>query len=88
MLLTAVLQAQPSFRASVDLVTVPVTVTGRDGNMFLGELSPSDFRVYEDGVLQTVSVVSHEPRPISLCILLDSSPSMASQSCFGKNWQK
>jgi Ca-activated chloride channel homolog len=77
-LLTAVLQAQPSFRSSVDLVTVPLTVTGRDGLTFFGELSAGDFRVYEDGVLQTVSVVSHEPHPISLCILLDSSPSMAS----------
>lgn len=72
------LQAQPSFRASVDLVSVPLTVSGRDGTTFFGELSAGDFRVFEDGVLQEVSVVSHEPRPISLCILLDSSPSMAS----------
>jgi VWFA-related protein len=77
-MLTATLQAQPSFRSTVDLVTVPVTVTGRDGFGFLGELSAGDFRVFEDGVRQDVTVVSHEPRPISLCILLDSSPSMAS----------
>lgn len=77
-LLAASLQAQPSFRASIDLVTIPVTVTGRDGTAFPGELSAGDFRLYEDGVLQQVTVVSHEPRPISLCILLDSSPSMAS----------
>src|SRR5262245_14589980 len=70
--------AQPSFKASVDLVTVPVTVTGRDGMTFFAELSAGDFRIYEDGVLQQVSVVSHEPRPISICVLLDSSPSMAS----------
>jgi Ca-activated chloride channel family protein len=78
LLLAAVLQAQPSFRAGVDLVTVPLTVTGRDGTAFPGELSAGDFRVFEDGVAQNISVVSHEPRPISLCILLDSSPSMAS----------
>jgi Ca-activated chloride channel homolog len=77
-LLSASPQAQPSFRATVDLVTIPVTVTGRDGTGFLGELSAGDFRVVEDGVAQEISVVSHEPRPISLCILLDSSPSMAS----------
>ena len=77
-LLTAMMQAQPTFRSAVDLVSVPLTVTGRDGTAFLGELSAGDFRVYEDGVLQHVTVVSHEPRSISLCILLDSSPSMAS----------
>jgi VWFA-related protein len=67
---------QPTFRSAVDLVTVPVTVTSTDQGGF-GELGLDDFRVYEDGVLQTVSLVSHDPRPISLCILLDSSPSMA-----------
>ena len=74
----ATLQAQPSFRATVDLVTVPVTVTGRDALGHVGELAAGDFRVFEDGVRQDVTVVSHEPRAISLCILLDSSPSMAS----------
>ena len=72
------LEAQPTFRSAVDLVTVPVTVAGRDSVRPAGELSAADFRIYEDGVLQELAVVSHEPRAISLCILLDSSPSMAS----------
>lgn len=70
--------AQPSFRSAVDIITVPVTVTATDPTRRIGALGPADFRVYEDGILQTVSVVSHQPRPLSLCILLDSSPSMAS----------
>jgi VWFA-related protein len=70
--------AQPSFKTSVDLVTVPVTVTGRDGLAISSELSAGDFRLYEDGVRQEVQAVSHDPRPVSICILLDSSPSMAS----------
>ena len=74
----AVLQAQPAFRSSVDLVTVPVTVTAREEAWRVGELGPADFRVLEDGVPQELSLVSHEPRPLSICILLDSSPSMAS----------
>jgi VWFA-related protein len=74
----ASLEAQPTFRATVDLVTVPVTLTGRDSLRPAGELSAADFRIYEDGVLQQLALVSHEPRAISLCILLDSSPSMAS----------
>ncbi len=76
--MAATLHAQPAFRASVDLVTVPVAVTARDQAWRVGELGPTDFRLFEDGVPQQLSVVSHEPRALSLCILLDSSPSMAS----------
>jgi VWFA-related protein len=73
--LVAGVHAQPTFRSAVDLVTIPVTVAAKDGRV--GELGVRDFRVYEDGVLQDLAVISHEPRPLSLCILLDSSPSMA-----------
>jgi VWFA-related protein len=72
----AVLHAQPTFRSAVNLVTVQVSVSAKDGSR-IGDLGAADFRVYEDGVLQDVAVVSHEPRLLSLCILLDSSPSMA-----------
>ena len=75
---TAILRAQPAFRSSVDLVTVPVTVTARQETWRVGELGPADFRIFEDGVPQELALVSHEPRALSICILLDSSPSMAS----------
>lgn len=78
MALGASLQAQPAFRSRVDLVTVPVAVTARREAWRVGELGPADFRLLEDGVPQELSLVSHEPRALSLCILLDSSPSMAS----------
>jgi VWFA-related protein len=77
-ILTASASAQPLFRTAVDLVTVPVTVTASDPARRVGELGTGDFRVYEDGVLQELAVVSHEPRALSVCVLLDSSPSMAS----------
>ena len=70
--------AQPVFRSTVDLVMVPVTVTAADPLRRVGELGIADFRVYEDGIAQQLTVVSHEPRPLSVCILVDSSPSMAS----------
>ena len=70
--------AQPVFRSAVDLVTVPVTVTAKDTLRRVGELGTADFRIYEDDVLQELTVVSHEPRALSVCILVDSSPSMAS----------
>lgn len=71
-------RGQAIFRSATDLVTVPAIVSGRGDTLDAGELGPSDFRVYEDGVLQHVVLVSREPRPLSVCILLDSSPSMAS----------
>jgi VWFA-related protein len=81
-LLAAVLavqaSAQPLFRSAVDLVTVPVTVTARDAFRRVGELGVADFRIFEDGIPQELTVVSHEPRPLSICIVVDSSPSMAS----------
>jgi Ca-activated chloride channel family protein len=76
--LAATSSAQPVFRSAVDLVTIPVSVTGSDATRAAGELGAADFRIFEDGVRQEIALVSHEPRPISLCILLDSSPSMAS----------
>ena len=77
-LLASAVHAQPLFRSAVDLVTVPVTVSAKDSTRRVGELGVADFRIYEDGVLQELTVVSHEPRPLSVCILVDSSPSMAS----------
>jgi VWFA-related protein len=70
--------AQPVFRSAVDLVTVPVTVAAVDPLRRIGELGLGDFRLFEDGRPQPITVISHEKRPLSLCILLDSSPSMAS----------
>ena len=72
------MQAQPTFRSAVDLVTVPVTVTAKDSTLRVAELTAGDFRVFEDGVRQDVTIASHEPRALSVCVLLDSSPSMAS----------
>jgi Ca-activated chloride channel homolog len=77
-IVAATVDAQPLFRSAVDLVTVPVTVTARDTLVRVGELGTADFRIYEDDVLQELTVVSHEPRALSVCILVDSSPSMAS----------
>lgn len=68
--------AQPAFKGGVNLVTIPAVVTAKDGSP-VGRLGPADFRLWEDGVLQDVAVVNRDPRPLTVCILLDSSPSMA-----------
>lgn len=45
---------KPTFRAATDYVTTDVIVRDASGK-FIPDLTPKDFEVYEDGVLQTVS---------------------------------
>lgn len=64
------------FRSAVDLVNVTVTVTDASGR-FVPGLQAGDFRVYENGELQTITHFSNERVPVSLGITLDTSGSMA-----------
>lgn len=68
---------QPSFRAGVELVTVPVTVTSRDHNTYIDGLTAADFELAENGERQVVTTVTRERRPLSICFIVDSSLSMA-----------
>lgn len=68
---------QPEFKSGVELVTVPVTVTSLDHNTYIEGLTVADFRVTEDGARQTVTTVTRERRPLSICFIVDSSGSMA-----------
>jgi Ca-activated chloride channel family protein len=67
------------FRAAVDLVRLPVVVTGRDGAVVKG-LSQADFSVFEDGQPQEIAYFAAgapgEALPLYLGLLLDSSQSM------------
>src|SRR3954451_2623182 len=53
---TALLRAQerPTFRVKVDMVVLSFQVTDSK-NRYINGLKPSDFRVYEDGILQKVA---------------------------------
>src|SRR4051812_44467994 len=53
---TALLRAQerPTFRVKVDMVVLSFQVTDSK-NRYINGLKPSDFRIYEDGILQKVS---------------------------------
>ena len=55
---------------------MPLTVTHRDRDRSIGELTAADFRVFEDGVEQEVTLLDHARRPVSLTIILDTSLSM------------
>jgi VWFA-related protein len=68
---------QPTFKTGVDLVTVPVSVMTRDHNNFIGDLTPADFQISENGEKQVVTMATRERRPVSLCFVIDSSGSMA-----------
>lgn len=66
--------AQQVFRSSTDLVLLSVTAS-QGAKASLG-LERGDFRVFEDGRQQEISVFERDPRPIALSILMDASGSM------------
>lgn len=68
---------QPVFKSDIDLVTVSVNVTNRSRTQHIDGLGIGDFRIFEDGVRQELSLVSRERRPVSVCIVVDASGSMA-----------
>jgi Ca-activated chloride channel family protein len=69
------------FHASIDLVSVTVTVLDHEGRL-VTDLPRDAFDVYEDGEAQTVTQFTRERVPVSLGILIDTSDSM-----FGRRMQ-
>jgi Ca-activated chloride channel family protein len=67
--------AIPPIRARVTLVSVNCSVTAPDGTRIRG-LGRDDFRVFEDGVAQTVASFDAAETPASIAVILDSSPSI------------
>lgn len=68
-------QQPPSFRASVNEVLVPVTVTD-EKDRFVSNLELSDFRVYDEGVEQRIEFFSRDHnQPVVVGFLLDLSNS-------------
>jgi VWFA-related protein len=64
---------QPNFNASVDAVVVDVAVT-RAGKP-VADLTARDFRLTDNGVVQTVSDVSRETLPVDVTVVADISGS-------------
>lgn len=69
------LSPRANFRAHVTLVTVPVTVVGRDGQN-VDDLLASEFHVFEDGIEQKVDRVEPGTAPAQVALLIDTSFSM------------
>ena len=65
----------PTFSSTVDVVNLNVSVSdGRDRHVT--GLAAGDFKIFEDGVPQQLTLFTQEQLPISLAILVDSSLSM------------
>jgi hypothetical protein len=65
----------PVFRSTTETVTVNVSV--KRGNSIVANLTASDFRLTDNGVVQTVEAVSIESVPIDVTLFLDTSGSTA-----------
>ena len=59
-----------SIRVDVPLVEIPVSVTTKDGQ-FISSLQRDNFRVYEDGVSQTISNFTVSQAPITAVLLVE-----------------
>jgi Ca-activated chloride channel family protein len=66
---------EQSFRADTNLVVIPVAVTDALNRFVLG-LQKEDFRLFDDGVEQSVAHFSGEDAPLSVGLVFDESGSM------------
>src|SRR5947199_10676182 len=67
--------SEPTFKVDVKLVNVFVTVTDQQGAP-IGNLTKSDFSLFEDGVSQRIAVFSKESQlPLSIVLAVDTSSS-------------
>jgi VWFA-related protein len=62
----------------VNMVSVPVTVRGREGNFIKG-IPQSAFRIYEDGEPQDIVFFTQEALPTRIAVVLDTSGSVRSE---------
>ena len=61
-------------RVNTSLVTVPVSVLDRQGR-FIANLQREDFRVFENGVEQSIAYFEPAEKPFTVALLLDTSAS-------------
>ena len=69
------LQAQADFQVDANLVVLHATVADHQGRV-VRDLPKDEFRVYEDGVPQKVTLFRHEDTPVAVGLVVDNSGSM------------
>jgi Ca-activated chloride channel homolog len=70
--------AQSTISVKTELVPLPVSVTDANGNVVSG-LKAQDFRIYEDGHPQDISMFQDGDNPVSVGLIVDHSRSMGSK---------
>ena len=65
-------------KVETNLVTMPVSVVDRDGR-FISGLQQKDFRIFENGVEQSVGYFQSVEQPFTVVLMIDVSPSTAFQ---------
>jgi len=65
----------PTFRADSNLVLIPISVTDTLNRFVLG-LQKQDFRLFDDGIEQSIAHISGEDIPLSVGLAFDTSGSM------------
>jgi Ca-activated chloride channel family protein len=66
---------ETTFSVTAELVVLPVNVTDAGGN-FVSGLTAQNFRVYEDGRPQTITLFQREDIPVTVGLIVDHSRSM------------
>jgi Ca-activated chloride channel homolog len=67
-------EQQPTFRAEVQMVSLQVVVSTREGRR-ITNLKQEDFRIYEDGLEQTIAGFRGTDEPVSIALTIDTSGS-------------
>lgn len=67
-------EAGDVIRVNTTLITLPVSVTDRDGR-YIPNLRKEDFRLWEDGVEQQVAFFASVDKPFSVVLMIDTSGS-------------
>lgn len=70
--------AQSAITAKAELVALPVSVTDASGNAVTG-LKAQDFRIFEDGHPQEITMFEEGDNPVSVGLVVDHSRSMGSK---------
>jgi VWFA-related protein len=70
-------RGQATFRSGVGIVPVPVSVHDASGRL-VTSLEQSDFEILEDGRAVPIALFTHEPQPLTLLLMLDTSTSASS----------
>ena len=64
-----------TLKRNVDEVVLNITVLDNDGRL-VNDLNKDDFKIFEDGVPQTIASFQHQDIPVSMGIIIDNSGSM------------